>query len=907
MHIPVLRLGKPYTSLDKIEVLAHATGEKLVEVSQVNAGIVRRDLPKYAAARELLRKFTVEELLAICKKAGALFMEASLPLGDGVMQSSDEYVKNLSASSGLPHNMVRRNMGKVHHLFVEMRTILNGLTRNMDLRVLDTGREYDGPALSFYPCANSLGVVLPSNSPGVNSLWMPSIALKIPVVLKPGREEPWTPFRIIQAFIAAGIPAEAFGFYPTDHDGAAEIVNSCGRALLFGDENTTARWAGNPAVQIHGPGRSKVLIGDDCIEDWRSYIDVITDSICQNGGRSCVNASAVVVPKYAKEIAEELGKRLAPIAAAAPDDPAASLSAFANVKMADWIDSTINDGLGTSGAEDVTMRLRAGAERKQIFSGGTYLRPTLIHCENFGHPLANREFLFPYASVVTMPQADMLPGIGHSLVVSAITKDPEFIARLLASPLIDRLNVGPVSTMQVAWDQPHEGNLFEFLYKRRAIVYASNTGAKPPAAGLTRILTKSNMPARPAGVPPVTVSPAAAPASVPQHPPSVIEDFNFHSRTRLVFGANSINSLGKITKVYGAKVVLLVTDAGVVAAGHAARAADMMKKEGITVHIYDRTKINPSTREVADCVNFASGLNADFIVGLGGGSSMDTAKGANFILTNGGKMSDYWGVNKATQPMLPMIAVPTTAGTGSESQCFALVADEHTHQKMACGDDKAYPVVALLDPILNSTCPRVITANTGIDAIAHAIESFVCTARTPVSQLFSREAWKLANGAFETVLSEPSNLEARGQMLLASAYAGMAISQSMLGAAHSAANPLTAHFNIIHGRAVGMMLPHVIAFNSQDPDAAALYAELAHVKGAPKAETPAQSLIARINALLAAAQMPASLAECGAARESIGSMSEEAAQQWTAKFNPRPVAAADFKAMYEAAFEGRGS
>ena len=281
----------------------------------------------------------------------------------------------------------------------------------------------------------------------------------------------------------------------------------------------------------------------------------------------------------------------------------------------------------------------------------------------------------------------------------------------------------------------------------------------------------------------------------------------------------------------------------------------------------------PTTREVADCVEFARDLYINLIVALGGGSSMDTAKGANFILTNGGKMSDYWGINKASNPMLPMIAIPTTAGTGSESQCYALIADEHTHQKMACGDDKAYPVIALLDPVLNSTCPRAVTANAGIDAISHAIESFVCTARAPVSQLFSREAWKLANGAFETVLREPWNLEARGQMLLASAYAGMAISQSMLGAAHSAANPLTAHFNIVHGRAVGIMLPHVIRFNSKDPAAAALYAELAHVRGAPKALTAVDSLIARINTLLNAAEMPASLAECGIKRDAIGKTS----------------------------------
>jgi len=469
MHIPVLRRGTPYTSLDKIDVLDHRSGAKLIDVSQVNAGIIRRDLPKFAESRSALQKFTCAQLLQMAKKAGTHFMESTLPLGEGATQSPEDYVKNISASSGLPHNMVRQNMKKVHHVFAEMETILRGLTRGMDLKIIDGLRGQNGPPLSFYPVTQALGVVLPSNSPGVNSLWMPAIALKIPVVLKPGREEPWTPFRIIQSFIAAGIPAEAFGFYPTDHEGAAEILNACGRALLFGDEGTTKRWAGDQRISIHGPGRSKILIGNDCIENWKDYLDVIATSIAANGGRSCVNASALIVPKYGKEIAAELGKRLGPISAKEPDDKDAALSAFANVKMADWINESIEEGLKTPGASDVTA-LHRGGERKQVLNGGTYMRPTIIHCDSFEHPLGNREFLFPYASVVEIPEAEMIPKIGHSLVVSAITESPAFTDVLAGSPLIDRLNIGAIPTTQVAWDQPHEGNLFEFLYRQRAIL-----------------------------------------------------------------------------------------------------------------------------------------------------------------------------------------------------------------------------------------------------------------------------------------------------------------------------------------------------------------------------------------------------------------------------------------------------
>ena len=469
-QIPALRRGVPYSSLDKTNVTDHRDGTILAEVSVVNAGIIRRDMPKFAASRAALRKLSTARLLEISKAAGELFMEAPLPLGGDSIQRPDDYIKCLSASSGLPHNMVRQNMKKIQHVFTEMGSILKGLTRGLNLNVLDEGLADQGASpLSFYPLTQALGVVLPSNSPGVNSLWMPAIVLKIPIVIKPGREEPWTPWRIIQAFITAGIPAEAFGFYPADHDGAAEILNSCGRALLFGDEGTTARWAGNPAVQIHGPGRSKILIGDDCIENWKQYIDVLVTSISANGGRSCVNASAVVVPKYGREIADALARRLGPITAKPNADAGAALSGFANVKMADWINENIDEGLKTPGATDVAAEYRNGP-RKQILEGGTYLRPTVIHCDSFAHPLANREYLFPFVSVSEVPEKEMLDKIGHSLVVTAITENAEFIDTLLCSPQIDRLNIGPIPTIEVAWDQPHEGNMFEFLYRQRAIL-----------------------------------------------------------------------------------------------------------------------------------------------------------------------------------------------------------------------------------------------------------------------------------------------------------------------------------------------------------------------------------------------------------------------------------------------------
>lgn len=466
-HLSVLRKGQPYESLDRVELKSVRSGEPIAQVSQANAGMIRRDLRR--TGRDALRCIPMQKLFSLSKEAGALFMEGDLPLSDGQNQSPKDYIQCLSATSGLPYSLVRRNMSKIHQVFTQMETIIKGLTRGLHPSVIDRGTgEQCGVPVSYFAATETLGVVLPSNSPGVNSLWMPSIALKVPVVLKPGREEPWTPYRIAQAFIAAGCPAEAFSFYPTDHEGSAAIMESCGRALIFGDVSTVEKYASNPGVQVHGPGWSKVLIAGDVVDRWPQFVDVTVDSIAENGGRSCVNASAILTPRHGDEIADAVARRLATITPRSAEDPEALLSGFANPKMAEYIDDSIEEGLRTSGAEDVTARYRTGA-RKVERDGSTFLQPTLVRCQTFEHPLANREFLFPYASVVEMPQEQMLETMGPSLVVTVISEDDLFIEQAIASSNIDRLNIGPLPTSRVQWDQPHEGNLFEFLYRRRAI------------------------------------------------------------------------------------------------------------------------------------------------------------------------------------------------------------------------------------------------------------------------------------------------------------------------------------------------------------------------------------------------------------------------------------------------------
>jgi alcohol dehydrogenase len=394
-------------------------------------------------------------------------------------------------------------------------------------------------------------------------------------------------------------------------------------------------------------------------------------------------------------------------------------------------------------------------------------------------------------------------------------------------------------------------------------------------------------------------------------PLGTLAEFDHEPRVRLVFGAGKSMSAGQLARDYGARRVLLVTDPGIVAAGHAGRILGYLEAAGLEAALFDQADQNPTNRTVDHCLEVARKANIDFIIALGGGSSMDTAKGCNFILTNGGRIQDYWGVGKATKPLLPFIAIPTTAGTGSECQSFALIADEMTHVKMACGDPKAAAKVAILDPELTLSQPRGVTACTGIDTITHAVESAVCKKRNALSLIYSHEAFKLAVASFPEVLQAPKDLPARSRMQLAAAFAGIAIENSMLGAAHSAANPLTAHCGTVHGVAVGVMLPHVVRFNAEDEGARRAYAELA---SAPEIaclsdgeEYAVESLIRRLEALLNLAEIPRSLVECGVTEQQIPKLAEEAARQWTASFNPRPVTVRDFAALYRAAMHPRGN
>ena len=369
--------------------------------------------------------------------------------------------------------------------------------------------------------------------------------------------------------------------------------------------------------------------------------------------------------------------------------------------------------------------------------------------------------------------------------------------------------------------------------------------------------------------------------------------FDYWPDIRVIYEPGCLGQLGKLAAELGGKRILVVTDPGIVKAGISTLAVQSLEAASLDVFLFDGVEENPTSRHVANgASSVAEQEGVDLIVGLGGGSAMDCAKGINFLVTNGGEIEDYWGSGKAGQPMLPSIGVPTTAGTGSEAQSYALISHAETHKKMACGDRKARFRIVLLDPELTEGLPREVASVTGIDALAHAIESYVCTKRNEISRMFSRQAWALMSRSFEQVLSGEATVSERGDMLLGAHLAGAAIEASMLGAAHACANPLTAKYGITHGVAVGLMLSTVVRYNAQT----GLYDGLDAKRGG------ADELASWVEMLTLEAGFPRSLSEAGIEERNIEDLAELACEEWTGTFNPRPLGMSDFEELYDAAF-----
>ena len=466
LNIPVIRWGTPYDSLEVDEVVHFNTGEPIAKVGQATGGLLQRDMRQAKKARNILRDIPTDELIERLKKSADLYLNAALPMGDGT-QTPEEFVHAQSASTGLPEHMCKANMTKNHFVLTRMDEILDALTRGLDLSILTAGYgvESRGVVVSYQAQSPALGVVLPSNSPGVHTLWLPVIPLQLGLVLKPGPQEPWTPFRMMAAFVEAGIPPEAISIYPGGGDIGAAVLASCDRAMIFGGTPTVERYQGNSRVQAHGPGFSKILLGDDEVDNWEQHLDLMAESVYINSGRSCINCSGIWASRHTKQIAQALAERLGPIEVKPPEDPEAGLAAFTVPGMANAVWGMIEADLKQEGATDMTAGYGPRLVEQERCA---YLRPMVVHAASPEVGVSRKEYMFPFVSVVECPQEKMIENIGPTLVCSGITNDAAFAADLSDAVHIDRLNIGAMPTNKLNWLQPHEGNIIEFLFRSRA-------------------------------------------------------------------------------------------------------------------------------------------------------------------------------------------------------------------------------------------------------------------------------------------------------------------------------------------------------------------------------------------------------------------------------------------------------
>ena len=476
MHLPAWRFGKPYESLERETLVHFLTGEPVAEVSQVGGALLGRDLQKAATARRALLAIEPEAIVERLQTAGNLYAHGTVTVGD-TPQSPDDFVMQQSATTGLPEKLCRANMQKNMFVLSNMDRILDALSRGLDPKILweGYGVEQRGVTVSYQAQSPVLGLVLPSNSPGVHTLWLPVVALGVGLVMKPGSQEPWTPYRMAACMVEAGIPSEAIGLYPGATDVGAAVLAGCGRSMIFGSAKTVEQYRGNPKVQVHGPGFSKIILGDDCVDDWERYLDVMAESVAINSGRGCINASAIYASRHTKEIAAALADRLGPTEVKPPDDPDAALAAFTVPGAAKAIWGQIEGLLKVSGVTHATVSY---GPRLIEHERCGWLRPVVAHASTPEPEITRAEYMFPFVTVVACPQSQMLEAIGPTLVCSAITEDETFRSRLIESTTIDRLNLGPIPTTKLDWLQPHEGNIIDFLYRSRALQVFATSGAE---------------------------------------------------------------------------------------------------------------------------------------------------------------------------------------------------------------------------------------------------------------------------------------------------------------------------------------------------------------------------------------------------------------------------------------------
>lgn len=848
-RIPCIRRGEAYYSVDQMNLIKNSGFASNLSISVVNSGLIRKDILSNKKIIKKIRNVTSRELIHYCKSAADIFKNGTINFGDFV-QNSDEFVKDLCELSHLPISLCESNINKIYFGLKNIEKLLAGLMRHLPFEFLDQGEGFINQAqISYHPVADNLGVVLPNNSPGVNTLWLPAIPLKTPVYLRPGSDEPLTPFRIMAALIQVGCPKELFNFYPSEHDGSREITNLTDRSMLFGDRKTVEKYKHNSSVQVHGPGYSKIYIGADFIDQWESFLPMIEDSMISNSGRSCINASTLVVPKYAKEIAKALSLSLQKYTVLHRHDAASKLAPFKNKKMAEWIDEKINDELKQPGAIDITRDFY-GTNRFVDLEGDSYLLPTVIYCSDLNHSLAFSEFMFPFMSIVEIDADQIEKYLDHSLVLTAVTKDENLLQRIKRIRNISRLNFGSIPTCEVDWTQPHEGNLFEFLYERRSYQVDSSI--------YKNMSTKEILSAG----------------------------------SRLISGVGSVQLVGEVMKQNGFRRVSIVTDESIKKAGHLDLVTESLKASHIELNVYTNSSENPTESDAENCMKHMLNFRPNALIGLGGGSSLDTAKGANFLLTNGGRMRDYLGYSKNYNLLLPMLAIPTTAGTGSETQSYALISHDETKQKMACGTPSCMPFMTILDPGLTLTQPKIIACMTALDTLGHAIETAVTSKRNFYSSLLSFQSLRFVYHNFNSIFDDPNNTEKRLRLQLGAYYSGLAIENSMLGLVHSLANPLTKYLGLPHGQAVGLVLPYVMEFNLKSEPAFSIYQDLSSTIGLGR---DVSAFINQLKSFYKASKFKS----IQISDDQMILIIKDVYKQWTLQFNPIRPEETDVKAILE--------
>jgi len=468
-HLPALREGRRVETQDKHSLKDLRSGETVARISQVAPQRIREWLQESGAARSALERFSLSDIWERMRTAARHFREATLPLGDrGHTQSPGDYLQSLAQTGGWPYSLGRQHMEKIATGLESQATLLRGLARGGDLRAMVEGTSDDySRSLRWVRMVHRVAILLPGNSPSVNTAWLPAVALKTPVILRPGREEPWTSWRLMEALQAAGLPGSAMNFWPSDVAGAAEIARHSGCCLAYGHLDLGESPAG-AGVTVHRAeyGPSKIVLGDDVVDRWPEFLDVLVESALGHGGRACHNVSVILVPRHGRALAEALAARLGPVAPKAMEDPTAELAAFARPELALAIDAAVESGLSQPGAEDLAVPFRDGP-RRATRDGLTFLRPSVLHFSDPAHPLWNREFAYPHVGVLEAPRRDWRALLGRSLVLTAITQDEALRTELAHAAGIHRLHLGPVATVHASRDQPAEGDLLQRIFQPR--------------------------------------------------------------------------------------------------------------------------------------------------------------------------------------------------------------------------------------------------------------------------------------------------------------------------------------------------------------------------------------------------------------------------------------------------------